>query len=231
MPSNTQLRVEVMQFRTFKSQITKISSAELGGIEVQLLLAPSYRKRMEWEWANVENSIKAAVLILFFPDPNGEIRFLLTKRATYKGHHSNQISFPGGKKDKNDNTLLETALRETKEEVGIEITKKQIIKQLTDVYIPPSNFVVTPFLGILDKTPVFNLNYEVEITITPTLSQLLDDTTLKTSSVTTTKGETIQTPSFVFNSEIVWGATAMMLSELKKVCELVLMQNKKNRRQ
>ena len=104
---------------------------------------------------------RAAVLALFYPDQNNDTKFLLTQRASYKGTHSAQISFPGGKCDLNDFNLEETALRETDEEVGVSNKNVHIIRQLSDTYIPPSNFLVAPFMGYVNFTPSFNPNYEV----------------------------------------------------------------------
>lgn len=206
-----------MQFTVFQSYTSILKQTKLGGIPDQFLLAPSYRKQYDSALIKANNPTKAAVLILFFPNKNGETVFLLTKRAAYDGHHSKQISFPGGKKDKFDKNLLATALREVNEEVGIKIKQNQVIKQLTDVYIPPSNFIVTPFVAVIEKAPIFKTNYEVKSTLTPTLLQLLDNTSVKMSSVATNSGNKVEAPSYILQNEIVWGATAMMLSELKEL--------------
>ena len=97
---------------------------------------------------------KAAVLALFYPNLKNETTFLLTKRASYKGTHSAQISFPGGKFDQADENLTETALRETFEEVGVTANQIEIIREITDVYIPPSNFLATPFLAFSKTKPI-----------------------------------------------------------------------------
>ena len=208
-----------MQFNTFYSLIPKLKTAKLGGVSAQFLLAPAYRKAYDLVKIKAANPTKAAVLIVVFPNAQEETCFVLTQRASYNGHHSQQISFPGGKQEKEDRSLFMTALRETKEEIGIKISPNSLIKTLTEVYIPPSNFLVTPHVVVLDKAPKFTPNYEVEKVLTPTLSQLLDDATVQVAQVQTTAKKNLSAPSFLFEDKAVWGATAMMLSELK---ELVL---------
>jgi len=206
-----------MQFDKFKSLIPKLKQATLGGVSSQLMLAPSYRKQYDFTKLKATNLNTAAVLIVFFPNRQNETCFILTKRADYNGHHAKQISFPGGKKNSTDSNLLATAIRETKEEIGIQVKENQIIKNLTEVYILPSNFLVNPYVAILDKTPEFTLNYEVESILHPRLSQLLDNKTIQTMQVETADKKKIKTPCFIFDNEIIWGATAMMLSELRQL--------------
>ena len=142
---------------------------------------------------------------------------LLTQRATYKGTHSAQISFPGGKTEKSDKNLEATALREAFEEVGVSSSSVKIIRELTDVYIPPSNFLATPFLGFVKEKPNFVLNHEVANTIEILMSDLLDDAHLTTVNLTTSYMKNIDVPCFKIDNHIIWGATGMMLSEIKEL--------------
>ena len=161
------------------------------------------------------NPKKAAILALFYPDKNNETHFLLTLRASYNGTHSAQISFPGGKQEKEDLDFMHTAKRETFEEVGIKMEDISIIRQFTDAYIPPSNFLVTPFIGFLKDTPTFKTNEEVEELIEVKLIDLLDDSNVTIKNMSTSYMKSIDIPCFKLNGYIVWGATAMMLSEIK----------------
>lgn len=203
-----------MLYSEFQKHITQLKKAALGGIQAQFRLAPTYRKQFEKEKIDTLNPTLASVLILFFPNDKGETYFVLTKRASYKGHHSKQISFPGGKKEKNDRDLMETAIRETKEEIGVLISKKNIFKEMTNVYIPPSNFLAFPFLSYTDKQPLFTLNHEVDNLLLVSVKDLLNPQNTHFRGVQTTTGQTITTPCFIFEKQIVWGATAMILSEL-----------------
>jgi len=206
-----------MDFKHFINKISIIKSASIGGLEAQFSLAPKLRLKYSNEKIKALNPKKAAVLALFYPNQLGETCFLLTLRANYNGTHSSQISFPGGKYDLNDVSLKDTALRETFEEVGISINNNSVFKQMTDVFIPPSNFLVTPYLGCLNEVPVFIKNHEVEETITITLKDLLDDFSISSTTMSTSYGKNIEVPCFILNSYVVWGATAMMLNEIKEL--------------
>jgi len=206
-----------MNFNHFINNISKLTENPIGGLDAQFKLAPKLRQKYSNEKIEVLNPKKAAVIALFYPNNDGEVCFLLTLRADYDGTHAAQISFPGGKFEKNDNTLKNTALRETFEEVGITIGTISIFKQMTDVFIPPSNFLVTPFLGYLKHVPIFKKNHEVEELITVPLKDLLDNNSVSTTTLSTSYAKNIEVPCFVLNNYVVWGATAMMLNEIKEL--------------
>lgn len=206
-----------MNFNDFKNKISQLKTTELGGLNAQFKLAPKIRLKYDADKITANNPRKAAVLALFYPNLKNETCFLLTQRASYKGIHSAQISFPGGKKDIEDENLEKTALRETFEEVGVTEASIEIIRELTDVYIPPSNFLATPFLGYANQQPNFNLNYEVEQTIEVLLRDLLSETNFTAIKMNTSYMEDVEVPCFKLDGYIVWGATAMMLSEIKEL--------------
>ena len=206
-----------MNFNDFKNKISQLKTTELGGLNAQFKLAPKIRLKYDADKITANNPRKAAVLALFYPNLKNETCFLLTQRASYKGIHSAQISFPGGKKDIEDENLEKTALRETFEEVGVTEASIEIIRELTDVYIPPSNFLATPFLGYANQQPNFNLNYEVEQTIEVLLRDLLSETNFTAIKMNTSYMEDVEVPCFKLEDYIVWGATAMMLSEIKEL--------------
>lgn len=203
-----------MEFEQFISKIDHIKSSPLAGIEAHKALAPLNRPTFK-EYNIPENAKKAAVLILFYPDNNQKTCVLLTKRASYKGTHSSQISFPGGKKEAQDIDLKATALRESNEEVGV--YNVEVLKQMTAIYIPPSNFKVIPYFGVLKTRPNFQPNYEVEEIIEFPIETLLTANTLTsfTSKANFTANSTV--PCFRFNNHNIWGATAMMLNETKEL--------------
>ena len=204
-----------MIFSDFINQIEELKNKPLGGLTSQFKLAPKLRTKFSQELIDSKNPRKAAVLALFYPDENNQTRFLLTQRASYNGTHSAQISFPGGKVEDKDINLQETALRETFEEVGVSTNSIKVIRQLSDSYIPPSNFLVTPFLGIASKKPSFIPNNEVANLIEVLTSDLLNDNNLTSKEMETSYMKNIDVPCFKLNNYIVWGATAMMLSEIK----------------
>ncbi len=166
---------------------------------------------------------KAGVLAVFYPNKNGRTYLVLILRKTYKGVHSNQVGFPGGRVELYDKNLKHTALRETEEEVGIPKTDVEIIKKLTKLYIPPSNFWVHPYVGILSKTPnLIAQEEEVEKILEIDVEQFLDEKSLIMKNLSTTYAQNINVPAFNLSGYTVWGATAMMLSELKEMLKSIL---------
>lgn len=206
-----------MKFDEFLSKIDQIKSKKLGGLDAQFKLAPKLRLRYSQEKIEASNPKKAGVLALFYPNSHNQTCFLLTLRANYNGKHASQISFPGGKIETSDTSLKEAAIREAFEEVGVQRKDIHVIRETTDVYIPPSNFLATPFIAYANKRPEFTKNYEVESLIEVTVADLLDDSKIETTTMTTSYMKTIEVPCFKLNDYIVWGATGMMLSEIKEL--------------
>jgi len=206
-----------MTLKDFEELIPKIKNSSLPGIDSQFKLAPSIRKKLGKSInLSKRNPKKAAVLSLLFPDIDGEMKMVFMLRKTYEGVHSNQIGFPGGKIEADDVCLQATALRETFEEIGVHSKEITVLKELTDVYIPPSNFLVKPFLGVAKERPVYTLEEkEVERLIEIPLHEILSDDFVSSKVITTSYAKNIEVPIFKFDEEIIWGATAMMLSEIK----------------
>ncbi|WP_353777701.1 NUDIX domain-containing protein [Winogradskyella sp. 3972H.M.0a.05] len=206
-----------MTFDTFLELASKIKNLELPGEASQIKMSPPYRlELMELQKEKMKTAKKSAVLALIYPDVNHEANIVLILRNTYKGVHSAQVGFPGGKHEDEDETLLATALRETEEEIGISKGDVMLVKEMTPMYIPPSNFSVQPFLGFVEQVPTFiKDDTEVELVIEIKLSELMDDTNAIQTTVPTSYKVNVQVPALKLQGHIVWGATAMMLSELK----------------
>jgi 8-oxo-dGTP pyrophosphatase MutT (NUDIX family) len=111
-------------------------------------------------------------------------------------------------------------MRETEEEIGIQIKRSQIFKTLTEVYIPPSNFLVQPYLALVSETPIFKPNYEVEKILTPFLSELINPKIIQ-QDVRSKNGIFRKSHGFILENEFVWGATAMILSEIKDLFDKI----------
>lgn len=189
----------------------------LPGESSHLEMAPLERllelKRMA---KKAQTAKKAGVLMLFYPSVQRETRFVLILRKTYDGVHSAQVGFPGGRFEDGDQTFEDTALRETEEEVGVPASSIRVVRKLTELYIPPSNFFVQPYLGITSHYPNFVAEEsEVEAIIEVPLFELLDDNTLIKKVLTTSYAEEIEVPAFQLQGHVVWGATAMMLNEAR----------------
>ena len=187
-------------------------------------MEPEVRKQLrESKKFSVQQAKKAAVLALFYPDPDHTTRLLFILRKRYPGVHSNQVGFPGGKVEDEDLDLVETAKRETHEEVGVHPTSVEIVKSLSKVYIPPSNFLVQPFLGIMERPASFVIDTkEVEEIIEVALTDIMNSDNLMMQRLTTSYANKIQVPAFKLKGYTVWGATAMMVSEIKDLIEKVL---------
>lgn len=180
-------------------------------------------KELEAGYIKKKNPKKAGVLALFYPNERQSTNLLLILRKTYQGVHSNQIGFPGGKSEEGDLDIMHTALRETHEEVGVPPRQVSIIKSLSEIYIPPSNFEVQPFIGLYENPKTFVLQEsEVESLVEVSLSDFMDDAKVFTQKLSTSYAKNIDVPAFKLNGYTVWGATAMMLSEIKELLRQVL---------
>lgn len=156
---------------------------------------------------------QSAVMLLLF-EHQGEMCFVMIQRPEYPGVHSGQIGLPGGRHEDGE-TFLQTAMRETEEEVGVSPEAIEVIGQLTPIYIPPSDFEVHPFVGYVDQRPHWHPDpVEVAAIIEMPLSALLD-AELKQREMWTLHGMQVNVPFYAFDSYKIWGATAIMLSELE----------------
>ncbi len=190
---------------------------ELPGEEAQYQMAPFNRKKISDFSDRIHSAKKSAVLIILYPS-NNSINTILIQRPNYEGVHSGQIAFPGGKYEESDIELSNTALREANEEIGIDVSNIQLLGRLTDLYISPSNFLVSPFIGFItelnDLTPN---NYEVSKIIHTDLFNLNKEHIKNIKNIEHSNGYKIKTPYYKIEGFTVWGATAMMISELNAI--------------
>ncbi len=212
-----------MDFNFFIESIPKISQQKLLGELSHLKMCPPEREDL-MKNINLENikPKEAAIMMLLYPKKI-QTHLALILRTSYNGVHSSQIAFPGGKVEKFDENYQETALRETHEEIGIHPEKINVIRDFTPIYIPPSNFMVYPFLGFSESELIFNPDpNEVAGIIELPISIFLDDKIVIFKRMSTSYNLEIDVPAFKIQEHIVWGATAMMLSELKDVLKNAL---------
>ncbi len=207
-----------MRFSDFLDLLPKILKLSLPGEQAHVKMAPPERmallKSIDISKLNLRN---AAVMLLVYPKLD-EAHLALILRNTYKGVHSSQIAFPGGKAETFDASFEQTALRETEEEIGVSKEQITVVRQLTNVYIPPSNFMVYPFLGYCAETPTFIRDpAEVAAIIEFPIKLFLDDKIVVNKSIETSYSKSIEVLSYKIDDDYVWGATAMMLSELKEL--------------
>jgi 8-oxo-dGTP pyrophosphatase MutT (NUDIX family) len=201
-----------MDYRNFEKQLTKLLSKPLPGLEIQMKMAPGFRKDFEDNLPQPRNS---AVLILFYPYRNS-IYVPFIEKTKYEGVHSGQISFPGGKYEETDANLEETALRESQEEIGTDSKSIKILGSLTPLHIQVSQFLVFPYIGITESLPNFVANPTEVERIIPIDIQKIQNSEIKIETVIV-RNSKIETPIFSFPQTKIWGATAMILNELRTV--------------
>ncbi len=204
-------------FVPFIEQLKTRLQQPLPGEDAQYLMAPLSRLNNKYLSFKKLNPKKSAVLILLFPDGD-QIKTVLIERPVYDGVHSGQVAFPGGKYEDEDIDLKQTALRETFEEIGIASSKIEVIGKLTDLYINPSNFLVSPYIGFMNEAPTFVIDtHEVQKVVPYNLFDLSDESLKSEKDIKFSLGFTLKTPYYNIEGLTVWGATAMMISELNAV--------------
>jgi 8-oxo-dGTP pyrophosphatase MutT (NUDIX family) len=157
-----------------------------------------------------------SVLLLLYNEDD-QIKFPLTVRHDYLGTHGGQISFPGGKAEEGEDAI-ETALREAEEEIGIDRSEVNVIGTLTQFFVIPSNFLVTPVIAVMKGMPNFKADpIEVQRILKGSLDQLLKEDAIQTKEIIAAKTYRLLAPHFEIEGEVVWGATAMMLNEFRIV--------------
>lgn len=157
-----------------------------------------------------------SVLILLYEE-NGQIKFPLTKRPEYNGAHSGQISLPGGKAEADENKI-QTALREGEEEIGVARNSINVIGSLSDFFVIPSNFMITPVVGFVSSKPHYVAQQsEVVKIIEGNLNDLLREDAIQVKEILAARTFRMMAPHFLIENEIVWGATAMMLNEFRLI--------------
>jgi 8-oxo-dGTP pyrophosphatase MutT (NUDIX family) len=207
----------------FIQKLKRALAGEKGGLEAQLRMAPEFRSE-EIRKRNPDKSPrKSAVMILLNPFAE-DLSLIFTKRSPRLKVHRGQVSFPGGQKDDSDADLLQTALREVKEEIGIKADEIDLLGKLSDLFIPPSNFDVAVFVGVVKRPPKYRINPdEVEEVVEVPLSMLLQPGNVKRKVFyKTTSGMDRSAPYYDVKGLEIWGATAMIVSEL---VELISAQN------
>lgn len=214
-----------MDQRRFLSLFNERNKIQLPGMEAQLRLAPPYQEDLLKKAIIAKKKAKqAAVLLCVYPNATGDLHFVLIRRNDYPGIHSGQIGFPGGKVESMDASYWDTALRETEEEIGVHRLSVAQLLELSSLYIPPSNFMVRPFLGWCETKPQFQADPKEVATIIeiPLTSFLAAQPQKITQLPSSTHGRSVEVPCYFFGEVAVWGATAMILSEFQYLMNKLL---------
>jgi 8-oxo-dGTP pyrophosphatase MutT (NUDIX family) len=185
----------------------------LPGTEVQWQMASSDRMIKNFPRFPGKDARTAAVLILLYPDSDS-VYTVFMQRHYYAGVHGGQISFPGGKQEPSDENIIHTAIREAHEETGVDASAISVVGTLTPLFIPVSNMIVTPVIGWINESPVFNHQpEEVVFLIKTDIRRLLDPAIVKIKPFEI-NGELLDIKYFDYDGHVIWGATAMILNEL-----------------
>lgn len=201
-------------FEPFLRQIRHDLAGPLPGKLAQYRMAPQMRLAGEESYDTPQpDARRGGVLALFYPQGD-RLLLPLILRPTYTGVHSGQVGFPGGGFDPLDTDLTATALREAYEEVGVHPSEVTVLGQLTPLYVFASNYLVLPTVAWVDYRPEFRPDpYEVAQLIEAPLLALLDESNRR-SEIWELRGRSGEVPFYAIQGHTIWGATAMMLSEL-----------------
>jgi 8-oxo-dGTP pyrophosphatase MutT (NUDIX family) len=205
--------------RNWKQQLKAALQEDLPGPLAHTKVAPADRIKglQERQWPL--NAKRSAVSFLLFPK-NGSLHTLFMKRPEYPGVHSGQVSLPGGQKDPTDTDLQATAIREYFEETHVQLSPAHYLGQLTEFYIPPSNFLVQPYIAFIDELPpLIPQESEVASLHEVSLKELFEPACFLEEEIIVRNRSgnnyTIKAPCYKIKELVIWGATAMMISELE----------------
>ena len=204
-------------FTTFIEKLSLRLKKPLPGQDAHDKMASESRLKLKMPSPN-ERTRESAVLILFYPSEN-QISIPLILRPQYDGVHGGQMAFPGGRVEKEDENLIRTAMREAQEEIGVRLTDIEVIGQLTKLFIPPSNFNVQPVIGYMNHKPDFYPDArEVDKVIEIALEEIINPKIIG-RKILNIRGVEIDAPYYQIQEHTVWGATAMMISELLTIID------------
>lgn len=210
-----------MHFTSFINDLQYAFTHTLPGIEAHKEMTGNVSRT----WKIPVSHRKSAVLVCLY-EKNGEIFLVFIRRTKDGKAHSGQISLPGGRMDPHDADLIHTALREAQEEVNIQAKEVHIIGNLTEIYIPVSNFLVYPTVGYLPYKPLLIPEpNEVDLIIEAPLMSFFEEKNYSTISINFKKGISFQAPAFIIKGHTIWGATAMIMNEFLYVVKKVLPAN------
>ncbi|HBG86502.1 MAG TPA: coenzyme A pyrophosphatase [Marinilabiliaceae bacterium] len=197
---------------SWKASIKKALMPPLPGAAAHAMMAPRPNQALGSRH-NKEDGVQSSVLILLYPTREG-IKIPFIQRPVYQGYHSGQISLPGGKNEDYDGNDWEAALRETREELGIDTEAVEYLGQLTRIYIDRSNYFVNPQVGYIAAMPAFKPDVkEVAEVIEVKLIDLAIQSKM-TEQMQHPSGISVEVPYYDAGGKHIWGATAMIISEL-----------------
>jgi 8-oxo-dGTP pyrophosphatase MutT (NUDIX family) len=209
------------RFRSLCLRLKERLAATLPGRAAHDLFRATPLGELRPRFSHTNPPTPGGVLILLYED-DGLIKFPLIKRPEYLGAHSGQVSLPGGKSEEGED-IIQTALRECEEETGVSRKDISVLGKLSDFLVIPSNYKVTPVIGFITQRPVFNPDpYEVSRLLQASVEGLVSEDAMKQKEILAAGKYRMMAPHFEIETEVVWGATAMILNEFRVVLREVL---------
>jgi len=214
--------------KDFIERLKSELSADLPGVDAHVKLAPGMRVNDIKTGITPDHALESAVLIILYP-VNSRLYTVVILRNEYDGAHSGQISLPGGKAEKSDIDFEYTAIREAQEEIGIIPSSMNIIGQLSLFYVRPSNFIIYPYIAYCSRRPDFHADaIEVQRIIEIDIFNEINSDRIVNKTITFRNNLQVNAPGFEIGGEFMWGATAMIFSELIHVLNNVAEKTSKN---
>jgi 8-oxo-dGTP pyrophosphatase MutT (NUDIX family) len=205
-----------MKFSQLIAHLSKHLQLPLPGIEAQKRMLPVMEQADRFDKQAIDKARPGAVLIVLYPKGNS-IYFPLIRRPVYSGAHSGQIALPGGKVDKEDKDFEATALREAEEEIAVNKNDIKVLGHLTELFVPVSNFNIFPFIGYINEAPELKAEpREVAEIIEADILQFFNPVNYKQEEIKV-RSQQFKAPYFDYQGHMIWGATAMILSEFYEI--------------
>lgn len=206
----------IVMIDEFITKLRERISRGLPGQTAHRRMAPAGRITGPFLADDFMQAKRASVLLLMYPGA-GEVEFVMIQRPAYNGAHGGQVSLPGGKIETGDTSPWHAAIRESEEEIGIDSTQIQFAAELSSLYIPVSNFFVYAFLGFISQKPVFIPDAKEVESIIETPVRILLDNSIKGEMDFARGGTVMHVPCYRIQNANVWGATAIILSEVEEL--------------